>query len=201
MSVSLRRVGGGVSAFLLILALTMAGAAQAGFLTADPNAMPGWSGTLSLSAAKSGASLNAAVDYAVYAPGSFDVSFPNLDPSDNTRYVYAYQIFDKSTSTASITTFTVGLNVAAQVASQEQLADPLAPAGQASATPGFTDPAPTSAVWDYTGSNNVLPTKKGEILIFTSPFAPQWASASMLATSHLSAQAPGSNGLPRQENL
>ena len=61
--------------------------------------MSGWRGNLAMSGTKTRTlggvihtfTLNATVDYAVYAPGSFDLSFPNADPSDGTDYVYAYR--------------------------------------------------------------------------------------------------------------
>ena len=55
------------------------------------------------------------VDYCVYAPGQFSLSFPAWDdPTDGTQYVYAYQIFndvDRSyPSKAPVVRFSVGLN-------------------------------------------------------------------------------------------
>ena len=75
---------------------------QSGFasLNNDPGAIHAYQGSSPFSA---GGVLSGYVDYAVYAPGTYDgtVSFNNL-------YVYAYQVFSQS-STVSIDYFSVGL--------------------------------------------------------------------------------------------
>jgi len=192
------RKGWRVPAFSLALALMLAGSAQAGFLAGDSDAMAGYHGTLSLSDTLGKHTLNVLVDYAVYAPGTFDNSFSNEDPSDGTGYVYAYQFVNSATSTSKevIEQFAVGLNVHAQVANQEQLSDPNAPAGQLSEPPGFGGSVISSALWSYSGlrgsADGVLPGEKSEILIFTSPFAPGWGSTSMQASYMISVQTPAS---------
>ena len=74
---------------------------QSGFasLNNDPAAMKYGQSSFTTT----GGALNGYVDYAVYAPGTYDgtISFNNL-------YVYAYQVFSQS-STVSIDYFSVGL--------------------------------------------------------------------------------------------
>jgi hypothetical protein len=191
-----------VAAVALALVCMPGRPVQADTLVGDPHAMSGFDGTVPMTGAKHGYSLVASVDYAVYAPGSFDLSFPGDDLGDNGSYVYAYQLFNSGTSNVSIATFSVGLNPAAEVANQEQLADPISPAGDPSQPPGFTSSDPTSAVWYFNGLNGsvtVNPGDKSEILIFTSPYAPTWASTAMMASHSLSAQTP-SSGTPGQGN-
>ena len=133
-----RWIGWKMLALALALAWITARPAQAGILAGDPNAMVGWDGSVSLSATYSPYSLSAVVDYAVYAKGSFDQSFPGSDPSNGACYVYAYQFFNSEpASTVSIKQFSVGLNGHDQVANQAQLADPSGPAGLPSAPQGL----------------------------------------------------------------
>ena len=62
-------------------------------------------------AESNGNNVDGSIDYAVYAPGQFDLSFPGEDPSHGTQYVYRYQLYDSSspTSTDSIRKLSVGL--------------------------------------------------------------------------------------------
>ena len=198
-----RWIGWEALALTLALAWITAGPAQAGILASDPNAMSGWQGSVTLSAARLSYLLSATVDYAVYVPGSFDLSFPGSDPSNNTSYVYAYEIFDSAepTSTEYIKQFSVGLHGGGPVANQGDLTPPIGPAGQPSEPPGFGS-APTSAVWSYSGLNgstNILPGQNSEILFFTSPDAPGWDYTSLLASHGLAPQTPAT-GVPARGN-
>ena len=195
-----RWIGWEVLALALALAWITGSPAQAGILVGDAHAMAGWDGSVPLSTTYSSPpslySLNAVVDYAVYKPGYFNLSFPGDDPSAGARYVYAYQFFNNVNSTEYIKLFSVGLDGDEQVANQAQLTDPDAPAGEPATFAKFGS-APTSAAWAYSGlhgSKNVLPGQKSEILIFTSPFGPQWASTELTASDAVSAENP--NGVP-----
>jgi hypothetical protein len=179
-------------AFSLALALLFVGSAQAGFLANDSDAMSGWRGDLAMYGTKTRTlggvlhtfTLSATIDYAVYAPGSFDLSFPNADPSGNTDYVYAYQFVDSSASTEPVVSLSVGFGGDAHVATEGQVADPLT-GGQASETPKLTGSPPTSATWSYL-SATVSPGHDSDILFYTSPYGPQWGHGSLLATNALS---------------
>src|SRR4051812_44653540 len=56
------------------------------------NALGGFSGTALFNAAQLGLTFSASVDYAVYAPGQFNLTFPGQDPSAGSQFVYAYQL-------------------------------------------------------------------------------------------------------------
>jgi hypothetical protein len=196
-------IGWKVMAVALILAWITARPTQAGILANDSNALSGWHGYVSLSSAQNSRLLSATVDYAVYAPGTFDLSFPGGDPSNNTAYVYAYEFFDsaKPTSTESILQFSVGLHGGGSVANQGYLTPPIGPVGQPSEPTGVINS--TAAVWSYDGLNGstiVQPGQNSEILLFTSAFAPRWDSTAMLASHSLGAQTPGKGIVPAQGN-
>ena len=77
---------------------------QSGFasLNNDPAAIHAYQGSSPFST--SGV-LNGHVDYAVYAPGTYD----GTTSFNNNLYVYAYQVFSDQSSTVSIDYFSVGL--------------------------------------------------------------------------------------------
>jgi hypothetical protein len=164
--------------------------------------MAGWDGSVWLSATSGSYVFNAAVDYGVYAPGQFNLTFPGSDPSNNTRYVYAYQFFDSATggtpsSNISIKQFSVHLDGNEQAANEGELADPLGSAGLPALYPAT--PSASSAVWTYTGTvANVAPGQKSEILFFTSPFAPERGITAMQVTHSLNVNGTPAtgNGLP-----
>ena len=67
--------------------------AYSAILATDANALPGFHGTEDFSTAIGSLSMKGEVDYAVYAPGQFKLTFgPGSDPSSDKRYVYAYQM-------------------------------------------------------------------------------------------------------------
>jgi hypothetical protein len=114
--------------------------------------------------------MQAVVDYAVYAPGSFgDILTP--DPSGGSEYVYAYQIIP--TDTLPVTFLTIGLSV---------------PADNAVAAPlwGLTGGIPATA-WTIQSQGVAAAFLAPElqapyysrVLIFTSRYAPGFASASV----------------------
>lgn len=71
-------------------AFTIYATAFAGPLATDPAAMAAWRGSTLFTDGV----LNVLIDYAVYAPGSYGAG----DPSGGTRFVYAYQGFNLSTT-------------------------------------------------------------------------------------------------------
>lgn len=149
--------------------------AKAELITYFSNALPGWSGTKNFSSA---GKLSVDVQYAVYAPGSFDADFPGKDPSNNSQYVYAYQLINNATSTDNIQKITLGLDSHALPANISEIDDPNPPSGTIS-NPSFTGSTPSSAAWTYTIDINIQPGEKSKILIFTSPNGPTWASSTL----------------------
>ena len=167
---------------------------HADLLPTDSNAMPAWQGSSLINSSFPSGAFSTNVDYAVYAPGKFDLSFPGQDPSGGAQYVYAYQILNSLNSTASIREFTVGLHGNGSPADIGSVADPIPPSGNAENLAYFSGSPPTSAVWSYTDSM-ISSGAESRILVFTSPNPPEWDLASLLGTRGSLGQAPGL-GLP-----
>jgi hypothetical protein len=178
-----------MASFVLMPAQT-----RADLLPTDSNAMPAWQGSSLINSTFPSGAFSANVDYAVYDRGQFDLSFPGQDPSGGAQYVYAYQILNSLSSSASIQEFTVGLDGDESPANIGSIADPVPPSGNAENLAYFSGSPATSAVWSYADSM-VSPGAESRILIFTSPNPPEWDLASLLGTRGSIGQAPGS-GLP-----
>ncbi len=183
---------GGVLLVLAALALAALWPipSRADLVSADKlNAIQGWYGTDPIQFAESnGNNVDGSIDYAVYAPGQFDLSFPGEDPSHGTQYVYRYQLYDSSspTSTDSIRKLSVGLVGVTDAANCQYVntgplyaGDGVAPTFQV----GLIGAPPTSAVWAFKSSALLDPGQHSEMLIFTSPYGPTWAPATVLAPS------------------
>jgi hypothetical protein len=69
--------------------------AQAG-LSDDPNGMADWQGAITVTGPMPDLYevLAVTIEYCVYGPGQFGLSFPGMDPSDGESYIYAYQLFN-----------------------------------------------------------------------------------------------------------
>ena len=181
-----------------ILACCVHGA-FAGPLPTDPVAMPAWRGTENFNnfiviPDISDIILDANVDYAVYAPGTFSTSAAlgnPTDPSDGTQFVYAYQVFANPNGNRPVEFFSVGfLDAVDGVDELEQpqnigflsgLADP--PSAPVS---GFSpDNAPEtvklSALWEFPINGGLDPAipANSDVLFYTSPFGPEWDVASV----------------------
>jgi len=133
-------------------------------------AIPAYTGSQAFSNGFMTFTVNADVDYAVFAPGAFGAAFPGLDPSGGTEYVYAYQVENTDPAT-DISKLTVGL-------------DGDEPLGTIGFIPdaGLHDPAdelfvgapPTSAAWDFSAATPLPSGVTSAILIFTSAAGPEW---------------------------
>src|SRR5688572_27381628 len=67
--------------------------AYSAILATDVNAMSGFKGTVDFTSVIGPLTMAAEVDYAVYAPGQFNLTFgAGADPSNGAHFVYAYQI-------------------------------------------------------------------------------------------------------------
>jgi len=158
----------------------LGGAADASPLVSDPNAMPVWQGTQRFYATSGVATLQVDIEYAVYAPGNYSLS--GTDPSGGTKFVYAYQVFNDLLGNAPVSTFSVGLDPTANVANIGSDAGSGTPGGTAPTASAPSGTPPTSAVW-YFFLNTIDPPPANEysaVLLFTSPYGPQWAPASVL---------------------
>ncbi|MBN1588871.1 MAG: hypothetical protein JW888_05095 [Pirellulales bacterium] len=172
----------------LAAVMLMAPLAVAGPLAADSNAMPGWHGTQFFAGSYWGMGMspffNADVDYAVYAPGQFEVTFDGADPSEGVDYVYAYQIFHVGPGTDEpLLQFSVGLDgIAAEGAGV--ITD--FGAGQAPTSASFSTSGnnpPTSAVWYYDSPMSLAPGCQSNILLFTSSAPPEWDTSTLRGTN------------------
>ena len=190
-----RTSGTGVLGMAAVVAIT-GGSAHAGLLSANSaGAMPGFTGSTNFSGGMSTFTVNADVDYAVFAPGDFGAAFPGLDPSGGTEYVYAYQIHNLDTNVLRLT---VGL-------------DGDEPLGTISSIPdvGLVDPsdalfvglpAPaTSAAWDFSAPNSIPIGTSSAVLFFTSAAGPEYDSATVEAAFPASQPLP--SPLPEPASL
>jgi hypothetical protein len=177
----------GLAIAALLIIQTQAYAELASYTS---GAMSGFSGAKNFSA---GGNLSVKVEYAVYEPGQFDSAFSGMDPSNGSQYVYAYQLLNLPNSTDSIQKLSVALDSLSSAANISQISDPILPSGIAS-LPVFAGSPPGSATWSYFSSSVIPPSLKSEILIYTSPFSPQWASSPIRGVSSVGYVPEG--GLP-----
>jgi len=168
---------------LVVVTWLLSAPASAGpiAIAIDPNAMPAWQGTQQFYAttttSRGGVStLRVDVEYAVYEPGHYGLS--GADPSVGTQFVYAYQIFNDLAGNVPVSTFSVGLDPAANVANIGfDAGSGTTPGGTTPSSSAFNGgPPPTSAVWGFP----LDPPKYSTVLLFTSPYGPQWAPGSLL---------------------
>jgi hypothetical protein len=154
----------------------------AGALASDPNSYLGaWSGSTSFQGydysvdPPVASNLIGYVDYAVYAPGQFALSFPgsayNGFAPTNTEYVYAYQAFE--TGSAPLSSLSIALGNTAE----HQLFFTGVDAANAIPVTGITPSSMSLSVanglatWNFDGPS-VLQGQSSVGLVFTSPFAP-----------------------------
>lgn len=166
---------------LAISAAFMAGnAAEAGLLSANSGgAIPAFTGTQLYSNSFAGFSVNASVDYAVFAPGAFGVAFPGQDPSGGTDYVYAYQINNLTgtiPASTAISQFTVGLDGDEPLGATGFITDVGVTDPSAS---GYVGGGPTSVAFDFAPQIPLDGTSA--VLFFTSAAAPELDSATVHA--------------------
>jgi hypothetical protein len=165
---------------LLALTTSFSAPAHAELLSSDTaHAIPGWFDTkiVQFQEESNGKFVDGSVDYAVYAPGQFNLSFPGKDPSNGTQYVYRYQLYNNAvTSSDYIKKLTVGLAGITNAANCKWI-DPDPPYASGGAVPTLQvaligTPNPTSAVWSYKASAPLNPGNYSKMLIFTSPYEP-----------------------------
>jgi hypothetical protein len=147
-------------------------------LATDGNAIPTWQGATDFNVGFLSKKINGHIDYAVYAPGQFSLSFPTVDTIPANNYVYAYQIFNNATpaSNDSITGFTVGLDGNEVAMNNGFIGSGIQPSSNY-----LSGSPPTSSAWLFSSPNRITVGTNSSILYFTSPFAPEFASSSMTA--------------------
>jgi len=155
------------------------------------NAMPGFNGTKAFAGSVGSFVYSADVDYAVFAPGDFTAAAGGgTDPSGGSEYVYAYQIHHTGvTGNQSVNILSVGMpqKPGSNIGHLEANGG-----GDHGINPGGSPtytyfvgsyPTYTSAVWTFANaaSGLVTPGQWSEILMFTSPTAPDYYNASVKA--------------------
>jgi len=166
-----------VAVTAVLLALSVPAAASP--LVSDLNAMATWKGTQQFYNTDGVATLQVDVEFAVYAPGNYSLV---TDPSGGTQFVYAYQVFNDLGGNRPVSSFSVGLDLTANVASIGSDAISGTSGGTAPTASVFTGSPPTSAVW-YFFNNTIDSPPANEystVLLFTSPYGPQWAPATVM---------------------
>jgi len=153
-------------------------------LATDANAMAGFHGTQDFSTTIATLTMKGEVDYAVYEPGKFKLTFgPGSDPSSDKRYVYAYQLHNTGgTTDRDLGFLSVGLdqNSPARfdpanigiILAGDHGDDPSASSFIPAGGPPFN-----SATWNF--STPIPDGHFSEILLFTSPYSPAFFDSSV----------------------
>ncbi|MHC4563700.1 MAG: PEP-CTERM sorting domain-containing protein [Planctomycetota bacterium] len=187
------------------LALLAIGAtAHAGILATDDDALSAFQGTTNFYGSLFTFVTDADVDYAVYAPGTFDAAMAEalpglyyygaggirdeLDLIDPYYHVYAYQIF--ALTGDNVTQMTVGLDADEVLGHIGFLAGTgdVDPTGSA-----FYGAPPTSARWDFAG---VAPGQASQIVFFASAGQPEWDSSTVKGFASATVSLPSPDDQP-----
>lgn len=182
---------------LVVLAVGIASAAflvtpsYATIVAADAaNALEGWYGSLPVQfTVDPEKPVDGSIDYAVYAPGKFNLSFPGQDPSNGARYVYRYQLHNNDVSVSSdyIKKLTIALVGDTQAANCMWIEPTSGPYSIEGFVPDYrvrlTGSPPTSAIWYYRESSALQPGSDSKMLIFTSPYGPTYRLATIGSSS------------------
>jgi len=157
--------------------------AYSAILATDANAVAGFHGTEDFSTSLGTLSMKGEVDYAVYAPGQFKLTFgAGSDPSNDKRYVYAYQVHNTGgTADRDLGFLSVGFDPAFSGGSNSTDLGMLL-VGDHGDDPSSTSFIPasmpfTSATWNF--ANAIPDSHYSEILLFTSAFPPEFYNASV----------------------
>lgn len=153
-------------------------------LATDANAIAGFHGTQDFSTSIGTLTMKGEVDYAVYAPGQFKQTFgAGSDPSADKRYVYAYQMHNTGgTADRDLGFLSVGFDAAGPGGSNPTdlgmlLVGDHGDDPSASSFIPASGPPYNSATWNF--STPIADGHFSEILLFTSPFPPEFYDASV----------------------
>lgn len=122
--------------------------------------------------------VNANVDFAVFAPGTFDTAYPGEDTSGGTEYVYAYQVLSLDPDTA-VKGITVGLDGDEPLGVIGYIGDGVWGDPTSSA---YVGSGPSSSAWDFTGASAIPNGSYSAILVFTSAAGPEWDTGTITST-------------------
>jgi len=150
--------------------------AYSAILATDANAIAGFHGTRDFSTTIATLSMKGEVDYAVYAPGQFKLTFgPGSDPSNDTRYVYAYQMHNTGgAADRDLGFLSVGFDGPGGSNPQNIsfLNNNLGDDPSASTLSPTSGPPYNSATWNF--ATPIPDARFSEILLFTSPLPPSF---------------------------
>jgi hypothetical protein len=169
-------------AFAGVLFLSLTAAALAGPLPLDPAGISWAQGSKIISSAK----ITATVEYSVYAPGQFSSSLAlgnPADPSLGADYVYAYEVFSSSVPFKDLTIATVSGSIPLAYAGTNHVDNVFAPNGGTAPTAEIFNVAISpsriiNAKWTFSTAIDAG-TGFSNILFFTSPYSPQFNTASI----------------------
>jgi hypothetical protein len=173
-----------------LVCILLAPVAMAGPLATDPAAIPGWTGSTPFAGTNASLShtVNAVVDFAVYAPGQFSTSLALGNPADisgGTQYIYAYEMF-RTGNDADLAALTINL-VPNAVPNNSTLAgfNTTTPEGgpaplSANFVPGTIGLPRQSVRWNYVPA--ISGNGHSAILLFASPYGPQFLNATVGGT-------------------
>jgi hypothetical protein len=204
MAMEVKRIGAACAVLTLLAA-----SANAGLLATDSAAMSGWHNTRNFYGTLMTWVTDADVDYAVYAPGTFDAAmaaaFPGLytygagirdelDLVDPSYYVYAYQIFTL-TGSNNVTQMTVGLDADEVLGAIDSLdgTGGVTPTGAA-----YYGVPPTSSRWDFGG---IAAGDSSDIVFFASSGAPEWDSAVVKGFASVVEDLPSPDNTPEPATI
>jgi hypothetical protein len=179
----------------LVCAL-LAPATHAGPLSTDAAAIPGWTGSTPFSGTNGSASntVNAVVDFAVYAPGQFSLSAALGNPVDisgGTQYIYAYEMF-RTGEDAGLSALSINL-VPNAVPDNSTLVGHNATTPELGIAPISSNLIPGGVVPKQSVRWNFIPAIGGanhsDILLFASPYGPQMLNATVGGTFTTAAMA------------
>jgi len=153
-------------------------------LATDANAIAGFHGTEDFSTAIASLSMKGEVDYAVYAPGQFKLTFgAGSDPSSDKRYVYAYQMHNTGgTADRDLGLLSVGFDQNSPAKFNPTDLGILL-VGDHGDDPSATSFIPVggppfaSATWNF--ATTIPDGHFSEVLLFTSPYPPAFYDASV----------------------
>jgi len=161
----------------------LVGAAHGGVLATDGNAMADWQGTRAFDTGDLfGITVfTADIDYAVYAPGTFSLTPQAGAVPEADEYVYAYQIVDVADGvmgTAHVERYSVGLNGGNEQPGVIGYVE--VPPGDGDVNPSNSAFGYLTAGWDF--NTGVYEDEISPVLYFSSPFGPEWDTASVTGT-------------------
>jgi hypothetical protein len=185
--------------FLAAAAATLWGTrAYSAILATDANAIAGFHGTRDFSTSIGTLSMKGEVDYAVYAPGQFKLTFnAAADPSNDTQYVYAYQMHNTGgTADRDLGFLSVGFDGqgGSNPGGMGFLNNNLGDDPSASTLIPTGGPPYNSATWNF--ASTIHDGQFSEILLFTSPFPPKFFTASVQGGGLSKESSPSPTGAP-----